>query len=160
MPHDDAPLEFRLARSEEFPALEKMVIDAFEPITWMKKIEARTGPLNGVGWRDRWHTRMAKVFETQIILVGQRQAEVVAFASGLVDHQAAMGLVDILAVDQRRQGQGLGRQMLRGMMQHFRELGCRYVNLECLTDNDVGNSLYASEGFVEVARQIRWFREL
>lgn len=154
------PLQFRLARPEEYPALERMVIDAFEPITWMKKLEDRVGPLNGAGWRDRWHARMAQLFQTQIILVGELDGEVVAFASGLVDSLTAMGLVDILAVTQSRQGQGLGRDMLRGIMQHFRELGCRYVNLECLTDNDVGNSLYASEGFVEVARQIRWFREL
>ncbi len=153
-------LNFRLARPEEYPRLEEMVIGAFEPITWMKKLDDRIGPLNGADWRARWRVRMAKVFETQIILVGEHDGQVVAFASGLVDRQAAMGLVDLLAVDGRFQGQGYGRLMLRGIMQHFREAGCHYVNLECLTDNDVGNQLYASEGFVEVARQIRWFRKL
>jgi hypothetical protein len=34
------------------------------------------------------------------------------------------------------------------------------VNLDCLTDNDSANALYASEGFEEVARHIRWFRKL
>lgn len=153
-------LTFRLARPEEFPELEKMVIDAFEPITWMKKLEDRAGPLNGIGWRTRWQSRMAAIFATQTILVGRMDDRVVAFASGLIDQQAAMGLIDILAVRQGEQGKGYGRQMLRAMLQHFRDSGCRYVNLECLTDNDVGNALYASEGFTEVARQIRWFREL
>ena len=36
-------------------------------------------------------------------------------------------------------------------------MGAAYVNLECLQDNDVGNSLSRSMGFVEVARSIRWF---
>lgn len=151
---------FRLARPDEFPALEQMVITAFEPITWMKKLEDRVGPLNGADWRTRWHVRMAKVFESQILLVGETAGEVVAFASGTIDELAAMGLVDLLAVDQRHQGKGYGRQMLRGIMQHFREAGCLYVNLECLTTNDTGNKLYASEGFIEAARQIRWFRKL
>jgi GNAT superfamily N-acetyltransferase len=153
-------LQFRLARTEELPALEKMVIDAFEPITWMKKFDAAFGPLNGTDWRARWRGRMAKIFETQILLVGETGGEPVAFASGLVDPLTAMGFVDVLAVSRAHHGRGYGREMLRGIMQHFRELGCRYVHLDCLTDNDVANSLYESEGFFEVARQIRWFREL
>lgn len=153
-------LSVRLADPAEYPKLEKMVIDAFEPISWMKKLDDRMGPLNGVDWRARWEARMAKIFDTQIILVGEQDGEVVAFASGLIDPLAATGLIDILAVAGGRQGRGLGREMLRGMMDHLRERGCRYVNLECLTDNDVGNRLYESEGFVEVARHIRWFREL
>lgn len=137
-----------------------MVINAFEPITWMKRLDDAVGPLNGADWRTRWHARMAKVFEAQIILVGTTQGEAVAFASGTIDPLAAMGLVDLLAVKQGEQGHGYGRAMLRGIMQHFREKGCQYVNLECLTTNEVGNRLYESEGFVEVARQIRWFRKL
>jgi hypothetical protein len=29
-----------------------------------------------------------------------------------------------------------------------------------LTDNDAGNALYASEGFVEMARHVRWFKRI
>lgn len=32
-----------------------------------------------------------------------------------------------------------------------------HAHLECLVDNDAGNSLCRSEGFAEVARSIRWF---
>ena len=46
------------------------------------------------------------------------------------------------------------------MMGHMKSLGAQYVNLDCLTDNDSGNALYRSEGFEEVARQIRWFRKI
>jgi hypothetical protein len=42
----------------------------------------------------------------------------------------------------------------------LKSLGCKYVNLDCLTDNDAGNALYDSEGFEEVARHIRWFKKL
>jgi ribosomal protein S18 acetylase RimI-like enzyme len=50
--------------------------------------------------------------------------------------------------------------MLRGALDHLKDLGCRYVNLDCLTDNVVGNALYQSEGFEEVASHIRWFKKL
>ena len=46
------------------------------------------------------------------------------------------------------------------MMQHLQERGAQYVYLDCLTDNDTANALYAAEGFEEVARQVRWFRKL
>ncbi len=37
--------------------------------------------------------------------------------------------------------------------------GC-HLHLDCLVENDAGNRLYRSEGFVEVAWHIRWFIEL
>jgi ribosomal protein S18 acetylase RimI-like enzyme len=50
--------------------------------------------------------------------------------------------------------------MLHGMMDHMKNLGALYVNLDCLTDNDTANALYQAEGFEEVARHIRWFRAI
>jgi ribosomal protein S18 acetylase RimI-like enzyme len=154
------PLTFRQARPHEYHALEAMVIDSFEPITWFKKLDERFGPLNGHDWRARWHTRMQNVFLTEMILVGEAAGAVAAFASGTYDDASRLGYIDILAVRQDLQGKGYGREMLRGMLAHLRSLGAEQVNLECLADNDTGNSLYRSEGFVEVARSIRWFRPL
>ena len=154
------PLDFRIARASEFPQIEAMVIASFEPITWAKKLDARIGPLNGKDWRARWQTRMHHIFETQIILVGESAGELAAMASGTFDRDCALGFIELLAVDQRFQGRGYGRDMLRGMIAHFKSLGGVYVNLECLTDNDNANALYRSEGFEEVARQIRWFRKI
>ena len=154
------PLTFRPARPDEYPALEAMVIDSFEPITWFKKLDERFGPLNGQDWRARWHTRMQNVFRTEMILVGEAGGEVVALASGTYDEASRLGYIDILAVRQDLQGRGYGREMLRGMLAHFKSLGAEQANLECLADNDTGNSLYESEGFVEVARSIRWYRPL
>ena len=37
--------------------------------------------------------------------------------------------------------------------------GTFWVN-DPLTDNDAGNALYKSEGFTEVARHIRWFKQI
>jgi hypothetical protein len=35
--------------------------------------------------------------------------------------------------------------------------GAEHAYLDCLVENDVGNTLYRTEGFEEVARSIRWF---
>ena len=154
------PLVFRPAQPSEFPQLERMVIDSFEPITWFRKLDARVGPLNGKDWRTRWQSRMRRVFETQIVLVGENQDELAAMSSGTFDAEAALGYIDLLAVDRRFQRRGYGREMLRGMMRHLKSLGAQYVYLDCLTDNDNANALYRSEGFEDMARQIHWFRKL
>lgn len=154
------PLSFRLATPADHARLEAFVIDSFEPITWMKHLDTQFEPLNGVNWRDRWRTRLRRVFAGQLILVGEADGQIVAMASGTYDDEAALGFIDLLAVDQQAQGQGYGRAMLRGMMDHFKSLGGRYVNLECLTDNDPGNALYRAEGFTEVARSVRWFKPI
>jgi ribosomal protein S18 acetylase RimI-like enzyme len=153
-------LHIRPATPSDFSGLEKLVISCFEPITWQKKLDERFGPLNGLDWRERWRLRLAKIFATQEVLVGEVQGKLAAMASGTVDRDTALGFIDVLGVGASFQGQGLGRRMLRGMMQHLQALGCQYVNLDCLTDNDTGNALYQSEGFEETARHIRWFRRL
>jgi ribosomal protein S18 acetylase RimI-like enzyme len=137
-----------------------MVIASFEPVTWFKKLDNRIGPLNGRDWRTRWQARMGHIFETEIILVGEAAGEIAAMSSGTLEADNALAYIDLLAVDGRFRRRGYGREMLRGMMDHMKDLGARYVHLDCLTDNDTANSLYQAEGFQEVARHIRWFRKL
>ena len=154
------PLQFRVAQLAEYPMLETLVIDSFEPITWLKKIDEHFGPLNGLSWRERWKLRMADAFQKQIVLVGEFEKQLVAYASGTYDSRTRLGFIDLLAVDRRFQTRGFGREMLRGMLAYLKELGAAHANLECLADNDVGNSLYRAEGFEEVARSIRWWIRL
>ena len=137
-----------------------MVIDSFEPITWFRKVDERFGPLNGIPWRERWQGRMRSALAEQTVLVGELDGEIVAYASGTIDAGVGLGFIDLLAVDRRFQGRGYGREMLRGMLAYMKEQGCGHVNLDCLEDNAAGNSLYRSEGFVDMAHSVRWMIKL
>src|SRR4051812_34579175 len=110
------PLRFRSADARDHQKIEDMVIDSFEPITWFKKLDSQIGPLNGRDWRVRWQDRMRRVFETEIVLVGESGDSIAAMSSGTIDRDAALGYVDLLAVDRQFYHRGYGRQMLRGMM--------------------------------------------
>jgi ribosomal protein S18 acetylase RimI-like enzyme len=154
------PLDVRLAEAPDYQKIEDMVIESFEPITWFKKVDEHIGPLNGRDWRMRWKDRLRHVFETEIVLVGETGGELAAMSSGTLDHDAALAYIDLLAVGKRFRRRGYGREMLCEMMQYMKSLGGQYVYLDCLTDNDTGNALYRSEGFEEVARQVRWFRRI
>jgi ribosomal protein S18 acetylase RimI-like enzyme len=151
------PLAFRLAAPSDYDFLERLTIESFEPITWLRKVDARFGPLNGRDWRVRWQARFRHAFDTQRVLVGEADGRIVAFASGTLDADSRLGFIDLLAVDQRFQGRGYGREMLRGMLEYFKSEGAEHAHLECLTDNDVGNALYRSEGFTDLAHSVHWF---
>lgn len=154
------PLRFRLATPADLAGLRAMIIDSFEPITWFRKLDAEVGPLHGHDWRSRWNLRLDKVFATEIVLVGEAGGEIAAAATGTADADTRLGFVDLLAVAPAHKGKGYGRAMLRGMLDHFRELGMEHANLECLTDNEAGNALYRSEGWQLVASSHRWFTSL
>jgi len=153
-------LSTRPATAADYDQLTELVIDSFEPITWQKKLDARFGPLNGRDWRARWQSRLQNIFATQVVLVGASEGVLATMASASIDEAAALAYIDVLCVGRSFQGRGYGRDMLRAMLDHLRGLGCQSVNLDCLTDNDGANALYQSEGFTEVARHIRWFRQL
>src|SRR5207247_1816845 len=153
-------LAIRLAGQSDHAALEKLVIDSFEPITWQKKLDAQFGPLNGRDWHHRWAARLQKIFATQTVLVGELDGQLAAMATATIDRESALGFIDVLAVGPSFQGRGLGRDMLRAAIDHLKSLGCQFMHLDCLTTNDTGNALYKSEGFEEVARHIRWFKKI
>jgi ribosomal protein S18 acetylase RimI-like enzyme len=154
------PLTVRLANPSDYPYLESMVIDAFAPITWFRRVDEMVGPLNGLDWRERWRLRMKSVLAQQVVLVGEAGGEIVAYASGTYDAATRSAFIDLLAVDAAHQGKGYGRQMLRATLAHFREQGAEHAHLDCLADNPVGNRLYESEGFRKVAEYVRWWIEL
>jgi ribosomal protein S18 acetylase RimI-like enzyme len=154
------PLRIRPALASDYAAIETMVIESFEPITWQKRLDDAIGPLNGCDWRERWRIRLANIFKSQVVLIGEQGDALAAIATATIDAHAALAFLDVLAVAREFQSRGLGREMLRGAIEHYRSLGCKYVNLDCLTDNDAGNRLYESEGFQEVARHIRWFKQI
>jgi len=154
------PLQIRPAAPADFSRIESMVIESFAPITWARKLDQEFGPLNGLDWRARWSLRLGKIFQEQIVLVGEADGGLAAMSSSALERKSALAYIDLLAVERQRQRHGYGRYMLRGTIRHLEQMGAKYVNLDCLTDNDHANELYRGEGFREVARHIRWFREI
>ncbi len=154
------PLRFRVAGPADYAKVEELLLASFEPVTWFRRVDEYFGPLNGRDWRERWRLRVAQIFHTQTVLLGEEEGRLVAVATGNVDPVLRLGYIELLAVAPEAQGRGYGRQMLRGMLGYMKEQGALYANLDCLTDNDRANALYRSEGFREVACHIRWFTRI
>ena len=63
--------------------------------------------------------------------------------------------VHTIGVDPAYQGQGIGRQLLRGL---FDFAGDATIFLEVRTDNAAAIALYESEGFEQVGLRKRYYR--
>ena len=154
-------LTIRVATALDRAAVVDLLCRAFEPITWFQRAEAKFGPLNGRSWRRRFRARAEKAVESQTALVGvDGRQRIMACAVGGYDPAFRLAFLDLIAVEPECQGSGYGRRLLQAFEGWAREQGAEALNLDCLTDNDGGNALYVSEGFEEVARQIRWFKRL
>ncbi|MBM3728388.1 MAG: GNAT family N-acetyltransferase [Acidobacteria bacterium] len=153
-------MNYRLARTEDRSKLDEMIIASFEPITWYRKLEEKQGQFCRMDWRGLWGRRLDKIFEGQIVLVGESEGQAVAVCTAAFDEMAGLAYIDILAVDQTEQGKGLGREMLRAMLDHLRGRGAQAAHLECLADNLKGNSLYESEGWSRATEAVKWFVKL
>lgn len=154
------PLTFRLATPTDHIRLEELALAGFGPITWARRVDEKFGALNGKDWKQRWKLRLSHIFATQIILLAEEGGDTVGFASGTLDSECKLAYIDLISIDPKSQGQGLGRELLRAMLKLMSERGAEHAHLDCLVDNDAGNNLYRSEGFEEVARHIRWFTKI
>ncbi len=151
---------FRLALPADHAQLRRMIVDTFEPISWMKEADGTFGPFNGLDWRERFARRLDPLLERGIVLIGEDAGSIQAAALGSYDAASGLGIVDFLAVDPAWQGSGHGRAMLNAMLRYLAALGATTATLECLAGNGPALALYRSEGWTEVATSIRFFRRL
>ncbi|MFT4214642.1 MAG: ribosomal protein S18-alanine N-acetyltransferase [Microbacterium sp.] len=71
---------------------------------------------------------------------------------------AADADIQTIAIAEAARGRGRGRALLHALLQTARERGARDVFLEVRADNPTASGLYASEGFVEIARRPRYYQ--
>jgi ribosomal-protein-alanine N-acetyltransferase len=109
---------------------------------------------------DPWSTRtfwseLAGVPETRHYLVAD-DGEVVGYA-GLAT-AADQGDVQTVAVRADRQGMGLGKLLLDGLLDEARRRRLRDVFLEVRADNSAAQSLYERAGFTVVNRRRGYYQ--
>lgn|GEM_PF-127793 len=154
------PLAIRPVEPADQEAIVEMVTAAFEPITFFPEMEKRFGAPNDVDWKSRWRLRIEKALADQLSWVHAPDGSIEAFSSARIDPTTKIALLDLLAVAPVAQGRSLGRRMLRRTLAELKSAGAESCELECLTTNENANRLYESEGFVDLARLIRWYKPL
>ena len=149
-------------RADDLPTLKRITVEAFAGVSIDEGMEQLFGDVNGHDWR--W--RKARHLDDDVardaggIFVVEVDGRVVGGVTTWQDRDAGIGHIPNIAIDASHRGQGLGRRLLEHALQHFRESGLTHAKIETLVQNEVGQHIYTSLGFREVARQIHFVAEL
>jgi ribosomal protein S18 acetylase RimI-like enzyme len=155
-------MNVRLYRPEDREILKDITARTFEQVSIDRNIEKYFGLLNGTdwAWRKRRHIDVDCDAQPEGILVAEENGRIVGYITSRLDPATKVGWIPNMAVEPDYQGRGVGRQLIEAALDLFRRHGMKYAKIETLDQNPVGQHLYPSCGFKEVARQVHYFREL
>ncbi|HEX3871539.1 MAG TPA: GNAT family N-acetyltransferase, partial [Pirellulales bacterium] len=152
----------RLFRSDDLDAIKRLTVDAFDEVTLEQDVERALGVLGGHDWQ--W--RKARHIDEDVaahpagIFVAESDGRVVGYITTRIDRDAGKGRIPNLAVASEMRGLGLGRRLIEHALDYFRRERLTYAMIETMAGNAIGNQLYPSCGFIEVARQVHFARRL
>ena len=152
----------RTYRPGDLDPIKRLTIDSFQGVTLEQNVEHACGILNGHDWR--W--RKARHIDDDVaanaagIFVAEFEGRVVGYITTLLDRAAGKGRIPNLAVSADVRGQGIGRALIEHAVEYFQREGMAYAMIETMAQNEIGQHLYPSCGFVEVARQVHFARKL
>ena len=142
-------------------AVLRIAAESFRGVCLDENIEKAFGK-TGASWQEHKMDTVDYDLEghTASCLVAEVDGKVVGFACNRLYHNRSVGHMANLAVLEQYQGKGVGKALLGGSLDHFREMGMRFARIETLEQNERGQKFYTSAGFQEVGRQIFYFKKL
>jgi len=155
-------ITFRLYRDADLETIKRLTVESFGGVTLEQNVETALGDLNGRDWK--W--RKARHIDEDVaanptgLFIAESADAVVGYISTRIDRETGRGRIPNLAVSAEVRGQGLGRRLIEQALDYFRREGLAYAVIETMAQNDIGNHLYKSCGFLEVARQVHFAQRL
>lgn len=155
-------MKIRPYQPADLETLKKITVEAFQGVSIDQGIEQEFGVIHGHDWKWRkaGHVEADARREPTGIFIVELDDKVVGYISTWHDPDAGIGYIPNMAFVPECRGQGMGRKLLEHALAHFRKLGLSLAKIETLEQNSVGNHLYTSLGFQEVARQIHFVAPL
>jgi len=142
--------------------LKRLTTEGFVGVSIDHGIEQAFGMINGHDWqwRKARHIDDDVAHDRAGIFVAEDDGQIVGYITTWQDREAGIGHIPNLAVASSHRNQGLGRTLIERALSHFRTAGLTHAKIETLAQNAVGNHLYPSLGFIEVARQVHFVAKL
>ncbi|QDT29767.1 putative acetyltransferase [Gimesia panareensis] len=155
-------MKIRPYQPTDLETLQAITVEAFQGVSIDEGIERKFGLIQGHDWKWRkaGHVEADSRREPEGIFVAELDDRIVGYISTWHDPAAGIGYIPNMAFVPECRGQGMGRQLLEHALAHFRNLGLSLAKIETLEQNAVGNHLYTSLGFQEVARQVHFVAPL
>jgi ribosomal protein S18 acetylase RimI-like enzyme len=147
---------------DDLPRLQEILVAAFDGVSIDQGIENRFGEIHGRNWQWRKSRHLDE--DVRADAAGVFVLEIDGIVAGCIttriDREAGIGLIPNLAVAEEHRGRGFGRMLLEHVLERFRRAGLTHARIETLVQNEIGDHLYRSLGFQEVARQVHFCAKL
>ena len=155
-------MHIRPYRPEDREILKDITAHTFGSVSIDGNIEKQFGLLNGTDWTWRKARHIDGDCDAQPdgILVAEEEGRVIGYITTRLDSATKLGWIPNMAVEPGYQGRGVGRQLIEAALDFFRRSGMTHAKIETLDQNPVGQNLYPSCGFKEVARQVHYVMKL
>jgi len=155
-------MNIRPYRPEDRETLKAITTRTFGAVSIDGNIEKQFGLLNGTdwAWRKRRHIDADCDAQPDGILVAEDEGRVIGYITTRFDPATKLGWIPNMAVEPGHQGRGVGRRLIEAALDLFRRNGMTHAKIETLDQNQVGQKLYPSFGFKEVARQVHYVMKL
>jgi len=155
-------MKIRPYQPSDLDTLKKITVEAFQGVSIDEGIEREFGVVHGHDWKWRKasHVEADARREPEGIFIAELDGRIVGYISTWHDAEAGIGYIPNMAFVPECRGQGMGRKLLEFALEHFRRLELSVAKIETLEQNAVGNHLYSSLGFREVARQVHFVAPL
>lgn len=148
--NEQSRFRLRPLRSADFDRVLELERILFGPGAWTYGMLA--DELAGLG---RWYV-VAELAGPEAIRYGAGRRPVIGYAGLWFDGDVAQ--VMTIGVDPDHQRLGVGRELLRALLDRSRELGASAVLLEVRVDNDAALALYRTFGFEQIGLRKRYYQ--
>lgn len=130
----------------------------FEGVAIDHAIEERYGLVDGKDWRYRKvrHIDADIAANADGIFVAEVEGTVIGYITTRIDQATKVGSIPNLGVLPAQRGAGIGRRLIETAIAYAKIAGMIYLRIETLAHNPIGQYLYPSCGFQEVARQVHY----
>jgi ribosomal-protein-alanine N-acetyltransferase len=153
----------RAFQPADLPRLQEITADTFGPVSIDRNMDNVLGRFGNGDWRTRKLAAIADDCRAQpdgVFVAEDESKRIVGYVTTRLDAVSGIGWIPNLAVDPAHRGQGLGRALLEHALDFFRQRKMTVAKIETLEQNPIGQKLYPSLGFKEVARQIHFAMRL
>jgi ribosomal protein S18 acetylase RimI-like enzyme len=158
--NENMTIVIRPYREPDRPMVRALTVTAFEGVSIDHNLDRQLGPIAGQDWRWRKARDIDRDIDTRgaelAIAEDDRTGALLGYVTMQCDSETRIGWINNLVVGAEARGQGLGRQLIEHALAHFRAAGMTVAKIETLEQNPIGQHLYPSVGFIEVARQIHY----
>ncbi len=147
-------------------AIKAITAICFEGVAIDHAIEQRYGLVDGKDWR----TRKVRHIDADIAAnadgifvaeaVVEDRATVIGYITTRIDQESKIGSIPNLGVLPAHRGGGIGRTLIETAIAYAKAQGMIYLRIETLAHNPIGQYLYPSCGFQEIARQVHYVMPL